>query len=654
MNKKYAHILSPIRVGNTVLRNRLMASQGIPHYLQGPENYPAEPILNYYSELCKNGASVIMVHPPREVINRNNPEHPDAERMPMWTANDPAVENYLSQIADIAHYYSSKALINIQEMDRGGYNISKITEEDIAKLKGEYHLYPGEEMPVAMLQALKERVVKQAIYGKKLGYDGCNLYMSYKSSVFANALSPAMNHRTDQYGGSFENRCRLALEVCQEIKAACGKDYLVVLQISGEEEPGGYTVDDTIRFLKLAEGLVDIVHIRAQDGALSHPTGFNSVKEEPITLRVAEAIKKSGTKVVVAPNGGYMDPELIEKWLAEDKMDLVVNCRSFICDSDYFAKIREGRGDDVVPCVRCNKCHGMSFEGPWIDVCTVNPVIGLQSRIEKLKVPVEHPKKVAVIGGGPAGMRAAYEASLRGHKVVLFEKTDRLGGQLNHADFVAFKWPLRDYKNWLVHQMEKRDIEVRLSAEPAAEDIRSEGFDAVIAATGAVPKFPAISGADTPGIWTPIGVYGHEKDLGHRVVVVGGAETGVETALHLVNEGHSVTVLSRQNKLAPEATPVHYYKIMRSYWEAREDFHAILNAKTTEVACDHVVYLDENGDRKEIDCDSVVLCGGVRALQDEALEYAGCAEEFFMAGDCQKPGNVHDCSRSAFAAANLI
>lgn len=654
MTNKYSHILSPFRVGNTVLKNRLIASQGILHFLQGPEIHPSESVLSYYNDLCKNGASVIMVHPPKPLTDRKKAGQPDAARIMRWDSENPAVENYVSQITDIAHYYNAKALINLQEMDYGGYNISRITAEDIAKLKGEYHIYPGEEAPTEMLQEMKNKLVAQAKYSKTMGFDGCNLYMAYKSSVFANALSPALNHRTDQYGGSFENRCRLAMELCSEIRNACGKDYLISIQISGEEEPGGYTVEDTVNFLKLAEDLVDIVHIKGMDGALAHPTGFNSVKEAPVTLHVAEAIKKSGINVITAPNGGYMDPDLVEQWLAEGKMDMVINCRSFICDSEYYKKIKEGRGDDVVPCVRCNKCHGMSFEGPWIDACTVNPIVGLQNRITSMIEPFTGAKKIAVIGGGPAGMRAAYEATLRGHHVVLFEKSERLGGQLNHSDYVSFKWPLRDYKNWLIYQMKKRNVEVRFACAPSPEEIEAEQFDAVIAALGAVPKFPKVSGVENSRIWTPIDVYGRETELGHRVVVVGGSETGVETALHLVNEGHEVTVLSRQEKLAPEATPVHYYKIMQSYWSARPDFHSILQVSTTDVSETSVSYLDKDAQLHTLECDSVVVCGGVQSLQEEALKYASSAPSFFMIGDCMKPGNVHDCTRSAFAAANQI
>jgi len=652
MKNKYQHILSPVKLGSMVLKNRMMATQGILHFLQGPEDFPSDAVINYYAMLARNGAGVVLCRTMHNMVPRLSKRNRDGQRGYMWDNSNPAVENYMSQIADVIHFYGSKACINIQQMDGGGYNISRFTDEDFKKLKGMYMVPRGEEIPVGKIQELKDNVVKQVVRYKSLGYDMVNLYMSYLSSIFACSLSPLINKRTDQYGGSFENRCRLVLELCQEIKAACGKDFPIVIQMSSEEEEGGYTLQDTINFCALAEGLVDIIHLKSKDAAIAHPVGFNSNREEPDTLAAAAAIKASGTKILVAPNGGYQNPDQLDRWIAEGKIDLALMCRSFIADHDYLKKIYEGRGDDVVPCVRCNKCHVASLDGPWISICSVNPKAGIENRLDKLVLPVEGVKKVAVIGGGPAGMRAALECRLRGHEVTLYEKQDHLGGQLFHADYPTFKWPLRDFKDWLIYQMDKQGVKVLLNTEPTPEQIEAGNYDAVIAATGAVPKALPVPGADKA--WTAIGVYGHEAELGKKVVVVGGAETGVETALYLADCGHEVTVLSRQKRLAPDANPIHYREMLTEYWENNPNFGFILNAKTTGITENSVTYLDADGAEQTIACDSVVVSGGVRPLQDEAIAYSGVSNKFFMAGDCTRPGNIHDCNREAFAAASQI
>jgi NADPH-dependent 2,4-dienoyl-CoA reductase/sulfur reductase-like enzyme len=289
-------------------------------------------------------------------------------------------------------------------------------------------------------------------------------------------------------------------------------------------------------------------------------------------------------------------------------------------------------------------------------MCAVNPVVGIAHRVGKMIGPVlDGAKKVAVIGGGPAGMRAALICAERGHSVVLFEKAAVLGGQLTHADYPEFKWALRDYKDYLIAQLAKNpSVEVRLNAQASPEKVKAEGFDAVIVAIGSVPKMPPVAGAEALAkAWTPIGVYGHEQELGHRVVVVGGSESGTETGMYLAECGHEVTVLTRQDILAKEANTVHYYALVQRRWEQNPNFTGIVNAETLSVADSSVTY--RVGDEvKTVECDSIVLSGGVQPLDDEAMAYAQCATQVFTIGDCQKAGGVFNCNRTALSAATKI
>ena len=680
MAQKYKNTLSPLVVQGVVLKNRLYGTKGLPHFQQGPEIFPSENILRYYANLAKNGAAVVTVKGMSALRDRTQMKG-DSAHMTMWDITNPAVHNSMTQMANLIHYYGSKVFINIQQQQPRGVNISAVTPEDCMRLGSPMGMSIGREITVEEIKEMIAGIVKTCRTYQDLGFDGVNLYGSYQASIIANSFSPLVNKRDDFYGGDLDRRCNLIVEMAGAIKDACGKKFLVELQFSGEEGiEGGYTIDDTAYLLKKAEGLVDIIQIRATNGDLAHPVGLNSVLEAPVTLAYSEHLKKAGVKTVCAPNGGYQDPDLIEQWIAEGKMDMAAMCRSFICDFDYYEKLLSGRGGDVVPCIRCNNCHGINFDGPWHSFCSVNPKMGIESRLDLLAPAATEKKKVAVIGGGPAGMVAALTAKERGHDVTLFEKKDVLGGQLIHADFAEFKWPLRRYKDYLVAQLYKNGVTVKLSCAPTPEEIEQAGFDAVIAATGATAKRPPVPGADNEEIWTPLNVFGNADKLGHKVVVIGGSETGVETALYLCDQGHDVTVISRQSQLASDANQIHYIAALKKDYNARENFHYAVNAATTEVSPTSVKFTVKTPPMPEmppmpgmppmtkmgptgpyaadgdytVECDTVVVCGGVAPEMQAGLAFSGSARQFFLVGDCNEPGRVYQCTRAAFAAASQI
>lgn len=655
--KKYKHLLSPIIIGDNILKNRMFASKAFPHFLQGPETFPTETVIAYYANLARNGAAVVTVKgaegPDGVYPDRTTLPPGDGKHIALYDPDEPGVENYFSQMADAIHYYGAKASISLHGMEPEGLCVSKLTDEQRAKIHGRFHIPEGREMTREDIERYKAHLVKRCQKYQSLGFDMCNLYLTYKSSLLSAFLSPATNYRTDEYGGSTENRVRIVVEICDTIKAACGKKWMIEAQISGEEECG-YDVDEMVRYAKCLEGKVDILHIRAKDAAESHPVGFNSRAGDPVTIHYAEAIKASGVHIVVAPNGGYQDLDECEAYIAEGKADMITMGRAFICDFDYYQKAVEGRGDDVVPCIRCNKCHAPSMTGPWVSYCSVNPLQGISNIVKRLSTPTEARRRVAVIGGGPAGMNAALYAKARGHDVTLYERTGTLGGQLKHADYASFKWPLKRYKNWLIYQLDKQQVHVALNTAATPEMIEAGKFDAVIAATGAVPAFPDIPGREQSHVHAPVDVYGIQETLGENIVVIGGAETGTETGMYLAETGHNVTVLTRQDSLAPDATVVHYSDVLESAWEALPAFSYILNATTVEIGGNYVKYMNKSGDMQTILADDVVLCGGVTPQMEEAASFADCAPQFFVIGDASCPGDVHRCTREAYAAADRI
>jgi 2,4-dienoyl-CoA reductase-like NADH-dependent reductase (Old Yellow Enzyme family)/thioredoxin reductase len=639
---RYSNLLSPLQIGNVILKNRIYSTDSFPPGLEA--SLSDKGVSHYIINRARNGAAIVTFSGTGK--HRIN-------------ATDNAAQIQLLQLTEGVHFHGARILASFIDCEPSGYNIGNLDADTSGgKPRAEkYRPIMGgtatKAIPIDKIQKMTDDFVAKAKLFKSLGFDGIHLYMSYRSSILACSLSPAVNNRTDRYGGSIENRVRLTLDLCRAIKWVCGQDFLVEAQVSGEEEAGGYTLEDLCKYAKFWEGSIDILQLRGWDGASSHPTGYNSVKGRPMTLRFAEAIKKSGAKIVVAPNGGYHDPDLCEEYIASGKADMIAMARSFICDPEYGQKAYEGRGEDVVPCILCNKCHGPTQSGPDPTMCSVNPKLGLEDKLDRMIAAPSVSRKVAVIGGGPAGMKAALVAVERGHKVTLYEKNDFLGGQLKHADYASFQWPLKDYKDYLVLQVKKAGVEVLLSTRATPEMVKAKNYDAVMVASGAEYVVPDIPGVKGSNVFTPLFVYGN-KTLGKNIVIIGGDLIGAQTGIYLAENGHRVTILSSVSTLAPDAPAIHYKTNLEMKYEALSNFSFITEATATGISEGKVTYFDAMGEEKSVQADSVVISIGRKPRMDEAMKFAGAAGRFFVIGDCYAAGSVQTCNRMAFAAASRI
>ena len=653
MSRQFQYLLSPIQIGSHILKSRMIAPQALPHYLQGSEPYPSEAIIHHVSNIAKNGAAIVAFGAWDDTDQRK--AGGTASHFPMFDYSDPSNETYVCKLVDCIHFYDSLASIYLMPLEMPNFQPKPSMDKPFPMWFSPVEKVS--EITQTMMQDMIDLAVKKALYFQQLGFDMISLQMSYREFMhigLSKFFSPLTNDRTDEYGGDAVGRGKLALDVCRAIKAACGKDFLIDLWIAGEEEPGGITAEDTVSFAKAAEGIVDILQIRGGNINPVHPTGFNSCESEPITLHVAKKVKESGAKLVVAAAGGYGNPRYNERFIAEGMLDMVAIGRQFICDSNYGIKIYEDRPEDIVPCQRCAKCHVPYEKGPWIFVCSGNPTMGIADRLDKMVSPAVCPKKVAVVGGGIAGMEATLEASRRGHRVTLYEKSSQLGGQLLHADYPEFKWPLRNFKDYMIRQVLKANITLKLGTEATPAVIAAEGYDAVIVAIGAEPKNLNIPGADSKKVVMPIAVYGHEEELGKNIVVVGGGEIGAETGLYLAECGHHVTLLTRQDRVAPDATCTHYREMFEERWLREKNFHFFTNVQIESVTDTGVIYRDKAGALCELPADNVVISGGRASDTEFALSFYGSANEFFLVGDCKTPGNVQKCMRMAYAAATRL
>ena len=699
---EFSHIFSPIRIGNVRLKSRLTHTKsggGLDGTAKQFERSTA-----YYVAMARNGAALVCV---------TVGTWPDCEGKRSVMSNvpmdDPEIQQGFRALVEAVHREDTLCMASLMNVEPQELSICQLERWDF-DFQGDYN--PNFKNKPTISPERLEGMIRDYVYQcrelQKLGFDGATFYMSYRASILANAIDPVLNQRTDQWGGkTVAERARLPLEVFRRVKEACGQDFLIEIQTSATTESPGYDVEYWLDFCKLCEGLVDIFQVRGWDGSYTHVTGFNSTRENPYNLQFAEAFKRRGIRGLVAPVGGFGHPETMERVLAEGKTDLIAMARTYIADLHFADKLRAGRPEDVIPCLRCmGKCD--------FPTCAVNPEYGLL-KFPDLFPEAGPPKKVAVIGGGASGIRAALAAVSRGHTVDLYEKSEQLGGQARFSAFCDFKWNLYDYLRWMVRQAQTCGANLHLGVTATPELLKAQGYDAVICAMGSKPRTLPIPGADGDFVWTVDAVFGHEQELGRRVVVVGGSHSGCETALYLARAGHQVTLLTRGQEVYTDNAHCIYGEL-QAY--LREKHLTVVEfAQTTKIS-PNCVYarVQTNAQRKKLTfqtvsgmlrrqpeqvekipgflyptypdtqkllaeaqikpapgfphppaepqleiqpeyeareflCDSVVVSGGRVPLREEAARFAGTAPEIYVVGDNVTPGSIQECTLTAFAAA---
>lgn len=668
MSKRYEHLLSPYKIGNVYFRNRMSSGPNDAHFLQGPETWVTDPMITWLSDKARHGAAwvtTIRDQVPLGYTMDNLRTLFGGAREPVKTnisggvwqhlpPSDLGREHYISQMTEAIHFYGAKASIIEMRQAPDGYDVSAGIPSWWVYGDGSYPVYDNKEAPAEMLEEMVEDIANRIWVMQRLGHDMCYIHMSYRCTLYGKMLSPLTNKRKDKFGGSLENRARFAVMVAERIKQRCGRDFIIEASISGEDAPGGYTLQDAIAYAKLFEGHIDILQLRGPFIDPSNLYGFIPESEPTPTLRYAEVIKKSGAKIAVLPIGGFSSPEWGEEAIASGKADFIGMSRAWTSNPNFGTLVYEGRGEDIVPCIRCNKCHSDSYVEPWAPHCSVNPTYSMEWKIDRMISPPERKKKVAVVGGGLAGMKAAMVAAERGHDVTLYEKSDALGGLLRMAAVASFKWPVRHFMEYMYRQINKSKVKVLLNIEVTPEMLKKESYDAVIAAVGSEPVVPDIPGIKGINVTFAIDVYGNEDSLGKNVVVIGGGEVGVETALHLAEKGHQVMVMEMLNMLASDAPPVHYYAVVRDYWEKQPNFSFVVNARCNGINADGVTYVDIDGNQYEMKADSVVIATGMKAKNDLAMQFYSAGDRLYMIGDCEKAGNIQKVMRSAFSTASMI
>ena len=637
MCNQFSHVLSPVRVAGHLLKNRIVSGPSTIHTASNGEDHPTEAGKRFFVDRARAGAGLVTCAGVSIGGFNNDGVHAS------WDITIPNRQNALCDLADEIHMYGAKCTMELIGVLPDGWTVS-----DGCSIMGG-PIGRG-EAPIEVLEQFKEGYVQAAKAIKACGFDGILFHFGHSIPI-AQFLSPYTNKRTDKYGGSFENRVRYPMEVLAASREAVGRDMIFDVRFSGSEfQKGGIDEAEGIKIAEALQEYADILQVSAGMHnpdwmTWTHPCGF--LPPMP-NVYLAEGVKKSGKihKSLVSAIGGIGSLKDADNIIADGKADLVVVAREFIADPNWIKKGLAGCQDDVVPCVKCMRCHDSDNYAQHMQ-CTVNPYVGMEEAIARMPEP-EGGKKVAVIGGGPAGMMAALTAADRGHMVTLFEKTGALGGALKFATYVSFKWPLREYKDYLIAQIAKSAVDVRLNTEAAPADV--DGYDVVIAAVGADPVVPPIPGMEHA--LPACDSYGREDTLGNEVVVIGGGQVGCETALHLAKLGKKVTIIEMQSALAPDASKTHRDEMLVEF-EKEPNFIPVLNAKVCS-ADEKAVTYEQGGRTVTVPCDSVVLAAGMRAKITLADSFMGLTPEFDEIGDCVRARTVEWATKEGFYAAMRI
>jgi len=458
-------------------------------------------------------------------------------------------------------------------------------------------------------------------------------------------MSPYINKRTDQYGGSFEGRMRFPLQIVKRIRERVGKEFPIIFRFSADEYvDGGLTLADSKIIAKLLEN--------AGVNAVSITSGIYESKYRIFpTMALPRAcnshLSKEIMKVIDIPvivAGRINDPSLAEQLIIDKKADLIAMGRPLLADPDLPKKAMEGKNDDIRKCIACNDgCLGNLYRFRRLS-CALNPSVGKEKQY-RIR-PAKDAKQVAIVGGGPAGLEAARLAAIKGHKVTLYEKGNTLGGQLLAASIPEFKKELKYFLEYLTGQIQKLNINIELNKKIDIPFVNAIDYDVLIIATGALPIVPEIPGVGKSNVVKAEDVLLGRKKVEGNIVVAGGGLVGCETALYLSERCGQITIIEKLDEVVYDTNVVLAEDIKRKLKD--QNVNILTKVNLEKIREESVLIADQNWDRHHIKADSVVLAIGYRPEKTLAKELAKEMTEFFQIGDCVKPRNLQECIRQAW------
>ncbi len=679
-------LLEPIRIGPLVAKNRIEAAPTLTCICNRDQSVTRE-LVEFYRVQAKGGAGIITVHETAV----------DADRaITQPTQLNLGDDFYIPGLAAVAEVIKDGGALASIQLNHGGRQavselnggrnpigpsaqVGRFTED---RRRGEQVV---EEMTPAMIDEVIDHFAAAAYRAKLAGFDMVQIHGGH-GWLISQFVSPAVNKRTDEYGGSLENRARFAIRVVDAVRERCGADFPIEWRLSASDlVPGGLEIEDAVEYARLMQDRIDCFQVSA--GMISEPRTYPYTHASVYlphgeNVERAAAIKRAVTKPV-AVVGAIMDLEEGGEWVAAGKADLVAMCRALLADPQLPNKTFRGKKDEIIPCIRCNTCLARGVHMNQVR-CTVNPRSVREDYYRCLPSAAVR-KKVVVVGGGPAGMVAGITAAERGHEVVLFEKEGRLGGNLLISSGPPFKSDYRRYLDYLLVQVdrwvERGALVVQAGVAGTPDRVSAESPDVLIVAAGAEPVWPDVVGLKRGNVfWAGDvlrggnilcqgAVLAADEPLrggdvlcageallgvqmpGGRVVVAGSGGMGKEAALALAREGMQVTIVGIPGGSERDQT-VNFLDVM-----ALEDCLAEravdMNSAFVldEVHTDRVVTRGPGGEPLMLPADAVVVATDLSPRADLVKRLSDVAEDVRVVGDCRSPRILYHAVHEGFEAA---
>jgi 2,4-dienoyl-CoA reductase-like NADH-dependent reductase (Old Yellow Enzyme family)/thioredoxin reductase len=639
----FSNLFEPTKIGRMKLKNRILFPP-IHSTFVSETGAVTDRLIDYLVERAKGGVSMITVED--AVI-----DYPVGKDAPTQLRLDSDEFIYgLGDLVDAIHEYDVKVATNPQHAGRqtelSNTNGHELVAPSAVPL-------PGGPIPRALtiqeIEKIEDKFADAVERSKKVGFDAVELHAAH-GYLFTQFLSPRTNLRGDLYGGSLENRARFSVEVVQKSREKVGSNFPIIYRFSAEENvEGGFTINDSKKLVTWLEEVgVDAFHVST--GTYESQQWNVPCLDMPHGLLVdlAGQIKKVVNVPVITV--GRLDPYTASKAIQDGKADMVAIGRPLIADPTWPTKVFEGRIEEIRPCLYCNQgCIGRDFNF-LRESCTVNYEHG-REREAKIGL-AEKPRKIFIIGGGPAGMEAARVAALRGHQVTIFEKGRKLGGQLIAASTPSFKQDYRKLLEYYRRQLRELGVTVELGKEVDEGFIEGTQPEVVIVATGGVPRIPEIPGADLPNVAGTEEVLLGSKIVGENVVVAGGGLLGSDVAWFLAGEGKQVTVIGKKNQVAASLNPVCKIRL----FEAFDKFgvKTVTNSVITEITEGTVTLTHASGTKKIIEADNVVIAMGYRSNATLFRQLQGKVKELYKIGDCVEVRSLREAIHAGSRIARKV
>jgi 2-enoate reductase len=618
-------ILEHGKIGNLTLKNRIvMAPMGI-DYVDEDFGF-SERSIDYYVARAEGGTGLIMTGATLVTSEFQKPNS-------MFLLDNEDKIDRIKKLADKIHSFGSKLCI---QLSLGAGNIG----------------YVGKNNPPFSIKEIHKQVEafgRAAALAKRAGVDAIEVH-GYGGYLIDQFQTELWNSREDEYGGSFEGRMRISLEIIEAVKKSCGEDYPIIYKFSPTHLiRGGRELEEGIKMAKFLENLgVSALHVDIGCHACWQNAIPTIYQEPALHEKYIQAVKKE-VSIPVIGHGKMGYPEVAERIVSKGIADFVALGHYLLADPEWVNKMKENRSEDIVPCIGCNECMFSILSGEPVS-CGVNPRCGREG--ENLS-EAEVKKSVLVVGGGPGGLEAAIVSAKRGHKVTLWEKGEKLGGNLIPASVPKFKDDLKRLIRYYEIQMDKLGVNVVTEKNSTYNEILEENPDVVILGTGSTPLVPRLPGINGSNVHAAIDVLSNNTNLGENVIIAGGGFVGCETAVHLAEQGKKVTIIEMKERILAEPMPFNNLLALSSM-VAENGINILTSTKLVEIKDNEVIVEKVDGATESVACDSVIIALGFRSQENIKAELEGKVKDIRVIGDALAPRKVKHAVNEGFEVARGI